>query len=161
MFNPKCTWSAPKMRRWEAIAKIVEAWIACHRIDVRCSRWQELVRDNPKLLDNGGEIPKSQGRGWRFESRLWNLLSTWHNCAKWSIASCASVLTCRPSVSKGKERRRSRILHPNRKTWMHDLFPSRSRRKGSIIWATFLSSKTPPHKAWVYGMLTNKHIWSN
>ena len=29
-----------------------------------------LVRDDPKLLDDGGEIPKSQGRGWRFDSQL-------------------------------------------------------------------------------------------
>ena len=35
-----------------------------------------LVRDDLKLPDDGGEIPKSQGRGWRFESRLQNLLST-------------------------------------------------------------------------------------
>ena len=38
-----------------------------------------LVEDDPKLLDDGGEIPKSQGRGWRFDSRLWDLLSTWQN----------------------------------------------------------------------------------
>ena len=25
---------------------------------------------NPKLLDNGGEIPKSQSRSWRFDSQL-------------------------------------------------------------------------------------------
>jgi hypothetical protein len=35
-----------------------------------------LVRD-VKLPNDGGEIPKSQGRGWRFESRLWNLLFAW------------------------------------------------------------------------------------
>jgi hypothetical protein len=29
-----------------------------------------LVPYDPKLLDDGGEIPKSQGRGWRFNSRL-------------------------------------------------------------------------------------------
>ena len=28
------------------------------------------VQDDPKLLDDDGEIPKSQGRGWRFNSRL-------------------------------------------------------------------------------------------
>ena len=28
------------------------------------------VRDVPKLLDDGGEIPKSQGRGWQFNSQL-------------------------------------------------------------------------------------------
>ena len=26
-----------------------------------------LVRDDPKLPDGGGEILKSQGRGWRFD----------------------------------------------------------------------------------------------
>ena len=36
-----------------------------------------LVYDDPKLPDDSGEIPKSQGRGWRFDSWLWNLLSTW------------------------------------------------------------------------------------
>jgi hypothetical protein len=34
-----------------------------------------LVRDDLKLPDDAGEIPKSQGRGWRFEPRLRNLLS--------------------------------------------------------------------------------------
>ena len=28
------------------------------------------VQDDPKLLDYGGEIPKSQGKGWLFGSRL-------------------------------------------------------------------------------------------
>ena len=41
-------------------------------------QWR-LVQDDPTLLDDGGEIPKSQRKGWRFDSRLWNLLSTWHN----------------------------------------------------------------------------------
>ena len=27
-----------------------------------------MVRDDPKRLDDGGEIPKSQGIGWRFDS---------------------------------------------------------------------------------------------
>ena len=35
-----------------------------------------LVRDDLKLLDYDGEIPKSQERGGRFESRLRNPLST-------------------------------------------------------------------------------------
>ena len=37
-----------------------------------------MFQDDPKLMDDGGEIPKSQGRGWPFEPRLWNLLSTRH-----------------------------------------------------------------------------------
>ena len=28
------------------------------------------VRDDFKLLDDGGEVPRSQARGWRFDSRL-------------------------------------------------------------------------------------------
>ena len=35
-----------------------------------------LVQDDLKLLDDGGEIPKSQGRGWWFDFRKRNLLST-------------------------------------------------------------------------------------
>ena len=38
-----------------------------------------LVRDYPKLLDDGGEIHKSQEKGWWFDSQLWNLLCTWKN----------------------------------------------------------------------------------
>ena len=58
-----------------------------------------LVRDDPKLLEDGGGIPKSQGRGWRFDSRLWSLLSIRQKLVRWSIASCALVLVSRPSVS--------------------------------------------------------------
>ena len=35
-----------------------------------------MVQEDPKLLDDGGETSKSQGRGWRFDSWLMNLLST-------------------------------------------------------------------------------------
>ena len=38
---------------------------------------KQRVQDDLKLVDDGEEIPKSQGRGWRFECRLWNLMSTW------------------------------------------------------------------------------------
>ena len=31
---------------------------------------QKRVQDDLKLLDDGEEIPKSQGRGWQFDSRL-------------------------------------------------------------------------------------------
>ena len=27
-----------------------------------------IVQDEPKLLDDGGEIPKFQGRGWQLDS---------------------------------------------------------------------------------------------
>ena len=42
--------------------------------------WQSVelvVQDDPTLSDDSGEVPKSEWRGWRFDSRLWNLLSTW------------------------------------------------------------------------------------
>ena len=42
----------------------------------------QTVRDDPKLSDDGEEIPKFQGGGWRFNSRLWNLLSAWRNTCK-------------------------------------------------------------------------------
>ena len=54
----------------------------------------------PQTIGWWWEIPESQGRGWRFDSRQWNLLSTWHKHCRWSIASCALALTCRPSVWK-------------------------------------------------------------
>ena len=31
---------------------------------------KHMVRDDPKLQDDGGETRKSQGRGWPFDSRL-------------------------------------------------------------------------------------------
>ena len=46
-----------------------------------CRNWNEEGCQNggdPKLLDDGGEIPKSQRKGWRFDSRVWKLLLTWH-----------------------------------------------------------------------------------
>ena len=53
------------------------------RIHKKC----RSLRDDPKLLDDGGETPKSQGRGWWFDSRLWNLMSTWQKLVRWSTAS--------------------------------------------------------------------------
>ena len=37
---------------------------------VRGQKKVSIVRDDPKLLDDGGEIPRSQGRGWRLYFRL-------------------------------------------------------------------------------------------
>jgi hypothetical protein len=37
------------------------------------------VQDDPKLPDDGGEIPKSQRRGWRFDSRLLNFTKNLSN----------------------------------------------------------------------------------
>ena len=36
-----------------------------------------LVRDDPELLEDDGKVTQSQGKGWRFDSRLWSLLSPW------------------------------------------------------------------------------------
>ena len=49
-----------------------------------------LVQDDPNPLDDGGEIPKSQRRGRRLDSQLWNLLSTWHNTCQ--TVNCSHVL---------------------------------------------------------------------
>jgi hypothetical protein len=37
-----------------------------------------LVGDDPRQPDDGGEIPKSQGRGWQFNPQLCNLLCSSH-----------------------------------------------------------------------------------
>ena len=95
---------------------------------------QMLVRDDPKprpkLLDGGGEIPKSQGRGWRFDSRLWNLLFTWHktcqvvNCLLCfgvdMLAFCQTTTTTTTTTPKSAilptcvyELEKIRVLHDN------------------------------------------------
>ena len=59
------------------------------------------VQDDPKLLDDDGKIPESQERGWRFNTRLWNLPSKWQKkLVRLSTASSALPLTYGPSVSK-------------------------------------------------------------
>ena len=66
------------------------------------------VRDDPKLLDDGGEILKPQGRGWRFNSgyQISSILDI--KLARWSIASCALALACRPFVSNKKQKKTKR-----------------------------------------------------
>ena len=44
-----------------------------------------LVQGDPKLVDDDGEIPKSQERGGQFDSRLWNLLSMWQKTCQATI----------------------------------------------------------------------------
>ena len=57
-----------------------------------------LVWDDPKLLDDGGEIPKSQGRDWRlFPAMKSPLYLTKY--LPGGNASCALALACRPSIS--------------------------------------------------------------
>ena len=57
------------------------------------------VQDDLKLLDDGGEILKPQGRGWQFNSgyQISYLLDI--KLVMWSIASCALALAYRPFVS--------------------------------------------------------------
>ena len=59
-----------------------------------------MVGDDLKLPGDGRGIPKSQGRGWRFESRLWNLLSTWRKTCQVVNCLLCLALACGPSVSK-------------------------------------------------------------
>ena len=79
----------------------------CH-----CKVFPGRVSDDLKLPDDdGGEIPKFQGRGWRFESRLWNLLSTWWKTCQ--VVNC--LLLCfdvGPSTFclQKKKRKKRKIL---------------------------------------------------
>ena len=45
-----------------------------------------MVWDDSKPLDGGGQIPRPQGKFWRFDSRLWNLLSAWHKTCQ--VVNC-------------------------------------------------------------------------
>ena len=67
-----------------------------------------MVRDDLTLPYDGGEIPKSQGRGWWFKSRMWKLLSTLQKICR-STASCALALACQPSISKKKLKLKSKV----------------------------------------------------
>jgi hypothetical protein len=64
-----------------------------------------LAQDDPKLLDDGGEMPKFQRKGWRFEEvgEISSLLDI-KKLARWSTTSCALTLTYRPYVSKNKNK---------------------------------------------------------
>jgi hypothetical protein len=65
-----------------------------------------MVQYDPKLLDDGGEIPKSQGRGWQFDPPVVKSpLHLTENLLGGSIASCASMLACRPFVLKRKKKK--------------------------------------------------------
>ena len=60
-----------------------------------------VVREDLELLDDGGEILKSQGRGWRFESPGCEISSLFdEKLVRWSTTSCALVLASPPFVSK-------------------------------------------------------------
>lgn len=72
-------------------------------IFTRHSNTMFMVRDNPKLLDDGRETPNSQGKGWWFDPPSWNFLFTWQKLAKSSTLSCALALACWPSLSVKKQ----------------------------------------------------------
>ena len=51
-----------------------------------------MIIDDPKLMDDGGEIPKSQERDWQFDYRLWNLLYTWQKtCQEVNFLMCFGI----------------------------------------------------------------------
>ena len=67
-----------------------------------------MVQDDPKVLDDGGEIPKSQGRGQEVGGaipgcEISSLLDK--KFARWLTASCALALACWPFVSQKKRRK--------------------------------------------------------
>ena len=49
---------------------LFDSWVDFYYSKRGNSLKENLVGDDPKLLDDGGEIPKFEGRGWRFDSRL-------------------------------------------------------------------------------------------
>ena len=98
----------PKVANLKAIAATRSADASSNmRIHMR----NLLIRDDPKLLDNGGEIPKTWGRGWQFDSQLWNVLSTWWKLARWWTASRALAMACRPFVSKFLKKCKLKCTH--------------------------------------------------
>ena len=81
-------WNPPREITFECNSRYVE-WPIC------------LVRDDLKLPDDGGEISKSQGRGWQFEFWLWNLLSTWRKtCQMVNCLLCFDIGSLTFSLKK-------------------------------------------------------------
>ena len=71
-----------------------------------------LIRDDLKLPGDGRGIPKSQGRGWRFESRLWNLLSTWRKtCQVVNCLLCFGAGLSAFCLKKKKKKKAGLYLH--------------------------------------------------
>ena len=70
-----------------------------------------LVRDKLKLPDDGGEIPKSQGRGLVVRiPTMKSPLYLMEKLVRWSITSCALTLACWPSASKKKRKKKKKEL---------------------------------------------------
>ena len=70
--NPKCHVAFPKNNKNECQSTPTFS----SKTSPQCHMPIGTCQDDLKLLDDGGEIPKSKGRGWLSDSRLWNLLST-------------------------------------------------------------------------------------
>ena len=70
-----------------------------------------LVRDNLKLPDDGGEIPKSQGRGLVVRiPTMKSPLYLMEKLVRWSITSCALTLACWPCLEKEKVKEKERVM---------------------------------------------------
>ena len=54
------------------------SWLMCEVALSVTTKQLQLVWDDPKQSDGGGEKPKSGGRSWRSYSWLWNILFTKH-----------------------------------------------------------------------------------
>ena len=60
---------SPRPTTYDSIYVVAfELWKVMWKVEIET--WITLVQDNPKLLDDGGEMPKSQGRGSRYDSGL-------------------------------------------------------------------------------------------
>ena len=75
------------------------------------SKWSNLL--DPKLLEDGGEPPKSQGRGRWFDSRLWHLLSTWHKSRQ--VVNCLLCFGFGMSTFCSKKRKKKELTY---QTWL-------------------------------------------
>ena len=53
-----------------------------------------MVRDDPELLDDGGETPRPQGRGRWFDPGCEISPPLEEKLAMWNIASCALAFAC-------------------------------------------------------------------
>ena len=57
-----------KFKTW--MLELSQKVASCVNIVATMEFFTTLVQDDPKLPDDGGEIPKSKGQGWRFDSCL-------------------------------------------------------------------------------------------
>ena len=79
---------------WCALFGVLEEGDPLQTLHSNVRKAIPCVPNDPKLLDDGGEILKSQGRGWRFDSRLLNFFSIGQILARWSTTSYTLELAC-------------------------------------------------------------------